>query len=146
MINNWVLLGYRELNKQEQGKVELAIDWLRKKHIRPKTIALITLDQLDREGKIISFEKGSKFVTFSRNISYAGTPFDLYLTEVFPVIKSKKFVFTRWAWTGRRDQLGSHIPVAKVEEIIENRDKRLLTKTPVFATMRIAKVSLHINY
>ena len=147
MARRWILDGYRELTENEQLKMEQAIIWLSKRGIGPEKIAFASVQNLDREGKTIHFLIETRFFAIERNIGYSGTPLDLYLTEVFPCLKSNRFLFPKWAWAGRRPELCGHIAIEQIQQILADyREGRLLTKRLSFDRMKVSKVNLHINY
>lgn len=145
MPRQFILDRYRVLRVEEREVAEKAILWLVKKKLTIEEIAFLSERNLDREGKCINIKREGKIVTVWHHISYGGTPFDLYLTEVFPCLKSNRFIFVRWAWTGRYPELCQHIPVERVARTIEESRRRLLTLALKFDTIKVAKVNLHIR-
>ena len=145
MINNYILQGYRALTVGERESTEKAILWLKKKHLTIREIAFLSLRNIDLENKTITIKREGKRIVVWRKVNYANSPFDLYLTEVFPCLKSNRFIFVGWAWNGRRTQLCQHIPLERVEQITREKAKSVLTFRLKFDTLKVAKVNLHIT-
>ena len=145
MSKPFILDRYRSLSVNEREVTEQAILWLKKKYLTIEEITFLTVRSVDRNKKHINIKREGKIAVIWRHIDYTGTPFDLYLTEVFPCLKSNRFIFVRWAWTGRRPELCQHILAEKVEEIVATSSKSILTLATKFDTLRVAKVNLHIR-
>lgn len=126
MYNNHVHHGYRVLTIEERRKAEQAIDWLAQKRLRAHEIALLTDRNLDREGKALEVVLERGRLIFYRRIRYAGSAFDLYLTEVLPCLKVEKWLFPNLCWTGRKPSFGFHVHTEDVENYLAKRKKRLL--------------------
>lgn len=145
MSKQWILDRYRVLRVEEREAMEKAIIWCKRKRIKEREIAFLALNNIDRSKKMINLKREGKHIVIWKHISYEGSPLDLYLTEVFPCLKSNRFLFVRSAFTGRDPELCTHIELEKVKEIIEEQAQSLLTLALKFDTIRIAKVNLHIR-
>ena len=145
MSRMYVLDRYRPLRVEEREVAEKAILWLRKKHLTIEEIAFLSERNVDRVSKHINIKREGKIATVWHHIAYENSPFDLYLTEVFPCLKSNRFIFVRWAWNGRRTQICQHIPLERVEQITREKAKSVLTFRLKFDTLKVAKVNLHIR-
>jgi len=145
MSRMYILDRYRPLRVEEREVAEKAILWLKKKHLTLEEIAFLSERNVDRASKHINIKREGKIAAVWHHIAYEGSPFDLYLTEVFPCLKSNRFIFVRWAFSGRRPELCSHIPVEEVAEIVQESPESLLTLAQYFGKLRIAKVNLHIR-
>jgi len=145
MPGPFILDKYRALRVEEREAAEKAILWLKKKHLRIEEIVFLSERNIDREKKLINVRREGKIATIYRQISYAESQFELYLTEVFPCLKSNRFIFVRWAFTGRSPELCQHIETEAVEKIIKQKPNSLLTLAQKFGNIRIAKVNLHIR-
>ena len=145
MSKPFILDGYRALRVNEREVAEKAILWLKKKHLTIEEITFLSLRNVDRDKKHINIKREGKIAVIWRHIDYSGSPFDLYLTEVFPCLKSNRFIFVRWAWNGRKPELCQHIQAQKVEEIVATPSRSILTLAVKFDTLKVAKVNLHIR-
>lgn len=145
MSRMYILDRYRPLRVEEREVAERAILWLKKKHLRIEEIAFLSERNVDRVSKCINIKREGKIATVWRHISYEGSPFDLYITGVFPFLKSSRFIFVRWAFSGRRPELCQHIPVEDVAKIVQESPQNLLTLARYFDKLRVAKVNLHIR-
>ena len=126
MYQGHVQIGYRSLTEREEENAIEAIDWLFGKHLNSHQIAVMSERCLDRKRKFIYvvMEKGR--LAFIRRINYEGTPFEEYLTEVLPCLKTRTWIFPRLAWQGRMPNFGFHIKEEIVENYRQNHHKRVL--------------------
>ena len=145
MSRMYILDRYRPLRVEEREVAEKAILWLKKKHLRIEEIAFLSERNVDRASKHINIKREGKIATVWRHIAYENSPFDLYLTEVFPCLKSNRFIFVRWVFSGRRPELCQHIPIEDVAKIVQERPESLLTLAQSFGKLKVAKVNLHIR-
>ena len=145
MYNHHAFHGYRTLTIEEQAIAEQAVLWLAKKRLKPKDIARLTDQNLDRESKLlcIAIEKGR--LMFFRRINYAGTIFDQYLTEVLPYLKVQMWLFPNRGWTGRKPSFGFHIHAEDVTRFVENHAKKLLHFNAKFVTIKPSTKKAYIQ-
>ena len=140
----YVLNGYRALRVEEMEAAEKAINWLKKRHLRIEEIAFLTIRNVDQENMIVSVKREGKLATLWLHTGYQGSPFEHYM-QLFPSMKSNRFIFVRWAFTGRKQGLCQHIQVEKVREIVAQNRKSLLTIQSTCTIIKVAKVNLHIT-
>ncbi len=137
---------YRELTEAEQEAQMQAMRWLKKQRISTKQIALLTLRNIDLEGKRALFVTETRFVTVRRVIRYKGTPLDHYLTEVFPEMKVVPFVFPSSAWTKRKPTLGFHVKEERLSDYLRGKScKNGLDIVIGYDKMELTKMRWHIN-
>lgn len=115
---------YRELTEKEQEVQLKAMEWLHKKKVPVREIALLSLRNLDREGKRVRFEITNKLFTYRRIIRYENSPLDDYLTGVFPCLKVKPFVFCSSAWTKRKPTLGFHVREDRLRAYLDRKSEK----------------------
>ncbi len=145
MSKQFILTGYRPLRVEEKELMERAIIWLRKRRLEIDEITFLTIASINRNEKTVDVRREGKICVIWHHINYEGSPFDLYLTEVFPYLNSRKFIFVRWAYIGRQPNFCTHILFEDVQKICLNRERHLLTLALKFDTLEVAKVNLHIR-
>lgn len=128
MYSNHAHYGYRRLTENEAEKATRAIKWLLARHLNPQAIVMLTDRTLDREAKVLYAKIETKHVVWYRKIRYAGSDLDLYLTEVLPCLKVRKWLFPNLCWTGRNPSYGSHVKAETVEKYMRNQSKKVLIR------------------
>lgn len=126
MYNGYTTYGYRRLTMGEQALAENAIRWLADKHVKAENIALLTEQNLDREGKSLYLKMESRHLIWFRKIRYQDSPLDRYLIEVLPCLKVEKWLFPNRGWTGKKKYFGFHIHTDAVENFLENSRRKHL--------------------
>ena len=145
MYNGYSTYGYRRLTMDEQALAEDAIRWLADKHIKAENIALLTEQNLDREGKSLYLKMESRHLIWFRKIRYQETPLDRYLSEVLPCLKVQKWLFPNRGWTGRKPYFGFHIHADAVENFLENSRRKHLIMVKHNDKIDISTTNMHIK-
>lgn len=136
---------YRTLTKTEQESMEAAILWLAKHHVKPHQIAFLTRDNIDRELNAIAIIIPGKRFTIVRKIGYQGTAMERYLTDTFPGLKSRDWLFPTSVWTGVRPSFGFHVRVEGVENFVKQNRKMVLNKLRQYSIIEVSIKGLHIQ-
>ena len=137
MFNNHVLHGFRNLTETEIECAERAIEWLIRKHTQARTIALLTLRQIDRESKTVTLKRESKHIIYYRSVNYEGTALEEWL-KILPNLKIKLWVFPNAGHRGRTEVGGFHVHVEAVENFAQNRKQKALTLHRRFAIIEVS--------
>lgn len=145
MFSTHAFYGYRTLTTNEQLEATAAIEWLLKKHIKPRGIAFLRTEQIDRELMAIRIEREFKLFTFERVIGYKGTPLGSYIEDTFPDLKSRDWLFPTSVWLGKNPSYGFHVHADLVEKFAENRHKKLLISHKQHANIRVTAIKSNIT-
>ena len=136
---------YRTLTKTEQESAESAIRWLVRQHLKARQIALLKVENLDREGKAVEIAYEFKRLTVLRRIGYKGTALDDYLANTFPHLKSRDWLFPTSVYRGRGASFGFHVHVDRVENFIKNDRKKVLYILKKYSKIELSTKGLHIQ-
>ena len=145
MFNGHIHHGYRKLTENEASSATMAIEWLARQRLKPHTIALLTERNLDREGKCLYVRIETKRLIWFRKIHYAGTPLDLYMTEVLPCLKVKNWLFPNQGWTGRAPSFGFHVHTELVENYLQKHTKWVLISLKRYSKIEASTKETHIE-
>ena len=115
-FGGYVACGLIGLTSYEKKKALEAIEWLKKRRISVEKIAVLSMRNIDREGKRILFVTETKYLTIKRVVRYEGSPFDEYITEVFPCLNVEKFVFVHQKPRGNVPTFCGHIRIDRLTE------------------------------
>lgn len=136
---------YRTLTKTEQESAKGAIRWLAKHHLKAKQIALLSVDNLDREEQAIEIVHEFKHLTVVRRIGYKGTALEAYLVQTFPGLNSRDWLFPTSVYRGRKASFGFHVHIDDVENFIKNDNKKVLYILKKYCKIELSTKGLHIQ-
>lgn len=144
MFKNHIHYGYRALTEEEKECATRAIEWLGSRHTQARTIATLTVRQLDRESKVVTLKRESKHVIFYRHLKYEGTALDEWL-ELLPELKIRLWVFPNCGHRGRTETGGFHVHTEVVENYLQNKRKKTLTWQKRFANIEVSANKTNIQ-
>lgn len=125
-FGGYVVPGCVPLSNYEKEMALKAIEWLKKRRVVVEKIAVLSLRNVDREGKRILVETETKHLLIKRVIRYEGSPLDEYLTEVFPCLKVEKFVFVHQKPKSEKEMFCGHIRIDRLSEYFDQKRGRKL--------------------